>query len=54
MEDEKLKWNETTVRTGGVTEARNGPVCLLRESKRIGGEKPIGGWKPDSPNPCRN
>lgn len=37
MEDEKLKRNEATVKRGGITEARNGPVCLLRESKRIGG-----------------
>lgn len=32
MEDENLKRNEATVNTGGITEARNGPVHLLRES----------------------
>ena len=37
VEDEKQKWNKATVKAGGLAETRNGPVHLLRESKRIGG-----------------
>lgn len=37
VEDEKQKWNKATVKTGRLAETRNGPVHLLRESKRIGG-----------------
>lgn len=40
MEDEKLKQNEAAVNMGRIKEARNGPVCLLGESKRLEGKSP--------------
>lgn len=38
----------------GITSAKHGPIFVLGESKRIEGEKPIRGSKPDSASPQRH